>query len=243
MNYDEMTLDELKEHAKTLGIKVGNIGKDKLIAKIKEQESISSVLNDKDNLTDEVVETSEVVSEVAPSGSLLDTISAAIDDLEGADNTHVDTDIDELPIDTVIPVKSITFGGLTYKSPVTNATFRWTQIGQTQYMTIAQLNEMNNYNRDFLNKPLVILLNEKAIKQFRLTPVYENVAKINNLTSVFRSDMKTIENTIDNALRVNMRDILISKVRQMVKNKTLKDINVIRLLEKKLQFDLQSDIE
>ena len=243
MNFDEMTLDELKEYAKTLDIKVGNIGKDKLIAKIKEQKSISSVLNDEDNLTDEVIETPEVVPETAPSGSLLDTISAAIDDLEGADNTHVDADVDELPIDTVIPVKSITFGGLTYKSPVTNATFRWTQIGQTQYMTIAQLNEMNNYNRDFLNKPLVILLNEKAIKQFRLTPVYENVAKINNLTSVFRSDMKTIENTIDNALRVNMRDILISKVRQMVKNKTLKDINVIRLLEKKLQFDLQSDIE
>ena len=242
MKYNEMTLDELKEYAKTLDIKVGNIGKDKLIAKIKEHTSISSVLNDEDNLTDEVVETAEPIPET-PSGSLLDTISAAIDELEGADDTHVDTDVEELPIDTVIPVKSITFGGLTYKSPVTNATFRWTQIGQTQYMTIAQLNEMNNYNRDFLNKPLVILLNEKAIKQFRLTPVYENVAKINNLTSVFRSDMKTIENTIDNALRVNMRDILISKVRQMIKNRALTDINVIRLLEKKLQFDLQSDIE
>ena len=47
-----------------------------------------------------------------------------------------------------------------------------------------------------------------------------------------------ISKVIDDALRVNMRDILISKVRQMYKNKKLKDIEVIRLLEQKLQFDL-----
>ena len=51
-------------------------------------------------------------------------------------------------------------------------------------MTVADLNEMNNYKRDFLNRPLVILMDERAIKKFRLTPVYENVAKINNLKQV-----------------------------------------------------------
>ena len=35
-----------------------------------------------------------------------------------------------------------------------------------------------------------------------------------------------------------MRDILISKVRQMYKAKKLTDINILRLLEKRLQFDL-----
>ena len=105
-------------------------------------------------------------------------------------------------------------------------------------MTVGQLNEMNNYKTDFLRKPLVILLDERAIKKFRLTPVYENVAKINNLTAIFNSDIDTISKVIDDALRVNMRDILISKVRQMYKNKKLKDIEVIRLLESKLQFDL-----
>ena len=40
-----------------------------------------------------------------------------------------------------------------------------------------------------------------------------------------------------------MRDILISKVRQMIKNKTLVDINIIRMLERKLAFDFQDEIE
>lgn len=240
MNFETMELDELKEYAKSLGITFGKIGKEKLIEKIKEHEknesTISSVIEDED-LDDRIVEENEEVEEETTNGSLLDSITSAIDDLEDSTGGDVEPIVD-LPIDTLIGVKSITFGGLTYKSKTNNAIFRWNQIGAVEYMTVAQLNEMNNYKTDFLRKPLVILLDERAIKKFRLTPVYENVAKINNLTAIFNSDMQTISKVIDDALRVNMRDILISKVRQMYKNKKLKDIEVIRLLEQKLQFDL-----
>lgn len=240
MNFETMELDELKEYAKSLGITFGKIGKEKLIEKIKEHEknesTISSVIED-DDLEDRIDEKNEEVEEETTNGSLLDSITSAIDDLEDSTGGDVEPIVD-LPIDTLIGVKSITFGGLTYKSKTNNAIFRWNQIGAVEYMTVAQLNEMNNYKTDFLRKPLVILLDERAIKKFRLTPVYENVAKINNLTAIFNSDIDTISKVIDDALRVNMRDILISKVRQMYKNKKLKDIEVIRLLEQKLQFDL-----
>ena len=240
MNFETMELDELKEYAKSLGITFGKIGKEKLIEKIKEHEknesTISSVIEDED-LDDRIEEENKEIEEETTNGSLLDSITSAIDDLEDSTGGDVEPIVD-LPIDTLIGVKSITFGGLTYKSKTNNAIFRWNQIGAVEYMTVAQLNEMNNYKTDFLRKPLVILLDERAIKKFRLTPVYENVAKINNLTAIFNSDIDTISKVIDDALRVNMRDILISKVRQMYKNKKLKDIEVIRLLEQKLQFDL-----
>ena len=243
MNFETMELDELKEYAKSLGITFGKIGKEKLIEKIKEHEknesTISSVIEDED-LDDKIQEENEEVKE-ENKGSLLDSITSAIDELEDSTGGDVEPIVD-LPIDTLIGVKSITFGGLTYKSKTNNAIFRWNQIGAVEYMTVGQLNEMNNYKTDFLRKPLVILLDERAIKKFRLTPVYENVAKINNLTAIFNSDMQTISKVIDDALRVNMRDILISKVRQMYRNKKLKDIEVIRLLEQKLEFDL-SDAE
>ena len=244
MNFETMELDELKEYAKSLGITFGKIGKEKLIEKIKEYENnksaISSVIEDED-LDDKIEEENNEIKETPTNGSLLDSITSAIDDLEDSTGGDVEPIVD-LPIDTLIGVKSITFGGLTYKSKTNNAIFRWNQIGAVEYMTVGQLNEMNNYKTDFLRKPLVILLDERAIKKFRLTPVYENVAKINNLTAIFNSDIDTISKVIDDALRVNMRDILISKVRQMYKNKKLKDIEVIRLLEQKLQFDL-SDAE
>jgi len=228
MNYEEKSLSELKEYAKSIGLSVGNIGKEKLITKIKEKENLSSVIDDSDLNKDEMkIDSNNNVNE---NSTLLESITSAIDDLEDSSGSEITGTVDDLPIDTVIPVKSIKFGGLTYRSRSTNATFRWNQIGAIEYMTIAELNEMNNFKPSFLNKPLVILMDERAIKKFRLLPVYENVAKINNLKSVFNSDMTTIEKTIDVALRVNMRDILISKVRQMIKNRTLVDINIIRML-------------
>ena len=63
------------------------------------------------------------------------------------------------------------------------------------------------------------------------------------MKQVFASDMGTIERTIDTALQVNMRDILVSKVSQMIKNKTLVDINVIRLLSKRLSYDFEEILE
>lgn len=242
MNFENMELDELKDYAKSLGITFGKIGKDKLIEKIKEKENenttVMSVLDD-DDLEETVnVNTNKEVEEVAAPTSLLDSITSAIDDLDDATGGELQEIVD-LPMDYTLNVKSITYGGLTYKSRTTNAVFRWNQIGEIQPMTIGEINEMNNYKADFLRKPLVILMDEKAIKKFRLTPVYENVAKINNLGAVFNSgDMNKIDKVISDALSVNMRDILISKVRQMYKNRKLTDINVLRLLEKRLQFDL-----
>lgn len=245
MDYENMSLDELKDYAKSIGLSFGKIGKDKLIEKIKEKETekatMESVFADDDLGENEDEVKTIQIEEPKKDESLLDSIASAIDDLDDSADERIEEIVD-LPMDTTINVKSICFGGLTYKSRSTNAVFRWNQIGSIQPMTVAEINEMNNYKSDFLRKPLVILMDERAVKKFRLTSVYENVAKINNLTAVFNSSLPEIEKVIDDALRVNMRDILISKVRQMYKNKKLKDIEVIRLLEKKLKFDL-SDSE
>lgn len=247
MDFEKMSLDELKDYAKSIGLTFGNIGKEKLVEKIKAKESendiIKAVMDDAD--LDESLETESAVktnSNESNSVSLLDSITSAIDELESSDK-DVDVKIEDLPIDTVVPVKSISFGGLTYKSRTNNAIFRWNKIGAVEYMTVAELNEMNNYKRDFLNRPLVILMDERAVRKFRLTKVYENVARINDLKTVFNSNVATINSTIDMALAVNMRDILISKVSQMIKAKSLVDINVIKLLSKKLQYDFDELLE
>lgn len=240
MNYSEMTLAQLKEYAKSIGINLGNCGKEKLIEKIKEKELSINIFNDDDLGESDDIEVSVEKSETVTkdTASLLSSISEAIDELDESADDNVQVGDSGLSLDDIIPVKSITFGGLTYKARSTNAIYRWNQIGAIEYMTVAELNEMNNYKRAYLNKPLVILMDERAIKKFRLQKVYENVAQINNLKSLFKSDIATIERTIDTALDANMRDILISKVRQMIKNGTLTNINIIKLLEKKLQHDL-----
>lgn len=228
-NFDEMSFDEIKEVAKQNGIKFGNISKDNLVEKIKD-------ILCKDEAT--VGNSAQTKSETS---SPLSSIMAAIDDMDESDADYANGVVEKLPMNANIPVRSLTFGTLIYKSPLNNATFVWNKIGATIYMTVEEITQMNNQHENFLRKPLVVLLDERAVKHFGLTSVYENVAKINDLGRLFKSDMKTISKTIDDALQVNMRDILISKVRDMYKKKKLTDINIIRLLEKRLQFDLSED--
>lgn len=140
MDYTKMDLEELKELAKSRGLKVGNIGKDKLIAKLKENDTFSVVTAEDEDLSENTTQETPVVENKIEekSGSLLDAISETIDELDESVDDKDDYD-DTLELDTSIPVKSITFGGLTYKSRSTNAVFRWNQIGAIQYMTVAEL--------------------------------------------------------------------------------------------------------
>lgn len=243
INYEAMSLDELKEIAKDKGMKIGNIGKDKLISKLMESDNVSSIIGEDDDFINEnePEKTEENVNHEG-SKSLLESINDTLDDLDSNEDKDI-TDEKFVPLspDTVVPVRSITFGQLIYRSPSNNAPFLWNRIGDIREMTIAEISEMNNTRPDFLTKPRVILLNETAIKQFRLTEVYENVAQINNLKTLFKKSDDEISRAIDSALMCNMRDVVISKVRTMYKNKTLTDINVIKLLKNKLQFDLTDD--
>lgn len=232
-NFDEMSFDEIKEVAKQKDIRFGNISKEKLVEKIRETLS--------DNETNDTAVKNTTETETKPS-SPLSSIISAIDDMDESDNAFANGVVEKLPMNANIPVRSLTFGTLIYKSPLNNATFVWNKIGATIYMTVEEITQMNNQNENFLKKPLVVLLDERAVKQFGLTSVYENVAKINDLNRLFKSDMKTIEKTIDDALRVNMRDILISKIRDMYKKKTLTDVHIIDLLSERLRFDLKDDI-
>lgn len=236
MNYNTMSIEELKDVARDKGMKVGNIGKDKLIEKLNEMDNISNVMSDDEDLVAEPIN-SEIV-ENKTSQSVLDSISSAIDELDESEDDGYNNNFVDLPKDTVVNVRSITFGRLIYKSPTNNSTVIWNNIGAVRQMTIAELTEMNNQSPEFLTNPNVILLNEDAIRMFRLNSVYENVAQINNLKTLFKQNTETIEKAIDRALMANMRDVLISKIRAMYSNKALTDINVIKLLEEKLQFDL-----
>lgn len=235
MDYENMSIEELKIIAKEKGVTAGNIGKDKLIVKLNAYDASASVLSEDNDLqADNEVKTGERVE--INQNNTLSSIIDAID--EETDKGDYERTTEELPSDTVIRVRSITYGTLIYNSSINNASFIWNEIGAVNDMTIGELTAMNNSHPDFLHKPYVILLDERAIRQFRLSHVYENVAKISNLKTLFNSDIYTIERTIDEALRVNMRDMLISKITTMYKNGILRDINIIRLLEKKLKYDI-----
>jgi hypothetical protein len=195
--------------------------------------------------TKKVTEVTESKEEVKKdTASVLEKINESVDSISDNITIQPKTRKSETTIsnEEEIACKSVTFGGLTWVSPKTNSHYRWADIGATEYIPFGELVTLNNTKRNYLFKPMFIVQDERVIKYFRLQEVYENVARIHTLKELFdTSDMKEIENTIDIAIRVNMRDVIISKVRDMRKTGELVNINIIKLLEEKLCFDLSED--
>lgn len=241
MNFESMSLTELKALAKEKHINANGVNKTKLIEKLKSIETANSVMTD-DDLTEIIPAPVNEVPTTNKNESTLKSILSAIDDIEEADSIYKVDSIPDMPQDKVIPVRSIRKGILIYKNPVNNVMVVWNHIGDVQHMTIKEITEMNNYSTTYLTKPYIILDDEDAIKHFRLTKIYENVAKVNNLKDLFKRDLDTIAKTIDDAIAVNMRDILISKISTMYEKKILTDIRVIKLLSDKLKYDFAQEI-
>lgn len=78
--------------------------------------------------------------------------------------------------ETVIPVKSVRFGELNYKSKKNNAVFKWQNFGSVLNMTIAELKEMKENNPLFLYEPYVAILNMDAVATLDLLDLYEGAS-------------------------------------------------------------------
>lgn len=175
--------------------------------------------------------------------TILEQISSSVSEVAPSDIKEVKAERAEqkIPLDEEIPCLSMTFGGLTWVSPKTNAHYRWNDIGDVEYIPFGELIALNNTKREFLFKPLFIIQDSRVVEYFRLTNTYEQVAQIHQLPQIFKGDLSEISKAIDTAIRVNMRDVVISKVRDMRRDGSLNNIDVIRLLERKLGFDISED--
>lgn len=253
MNYRELSLDELKKIAKEKGISVGNCGLEKIAEKIEKFDSdyatkpiIDKPYIDKNpTKKDDALDMGNIKTIATPNnkqniiGAINDIVSE-LDDFEESD--EIDKTIAEIGMDEEVPCMSITFGGLVYTSPITGAIYKWHKIGDVEYLTMKELISMNNSKPVFLNRPWIILQDVRAINKFRLMTKYEEIAKINQLKKLFSNgDITAIENTIDSALKSGMREVVISKMRNMYNNGTLNNTHFIRLLEEKLRFSIVTD--
>lgn len=203
------------------------------------------------NSTKKEVKSDEVVKETKVEEKITKTKTSVMDSLNKI-NESVSSIVGDESVSTSgeqrgiissneeIPCKSITFGGLNWVSPKTNAHYSWENIGAIEFIQFGELVTLNNTKRQFLHKPYFIVQDERVIKYFRLDETYEKVAKIHSLKEIFeRGSYSEISDTISTAINVNMRDVVISKVTDMRKNGELNNIDIIRLLSDKLMFDLE----
>lgn len=179
-------------------------------------------------------------NKAAKADSVLETINKTVDAVAGVSDEKPVSRKVNIGLDEEIAVRSVTFGGLTWISPKTNAHYRWNEIGAVEYIQFGELVTMNNTSQAFLTEPYVILQDERAVDYFRLKPVYEKIAVVNSLEELFKEgDLAKIEQALRDIRNTSMRNVAISKIKELRTTHTLNNIDIIRLIEKILCFDME----
>ena len=213
---------------KTTGVETKQETAAETVQETAENTSAESVEDKSENKTDSTTE------------EVLGTINKTVDAVAGVSDSKPSARKLEIPLDEEIAVRSVTFGGLTWISSKTNAHYRWNEIGAVEYIQFGELITMNNTSQAFLKEPYVILQDERAVEYFRLKPVYEKIAVVNSLEDLFKEgDLGKIEKALRNIRDTSMRNVAISKVKELRGTHTLNNIDIIRLIEKILCFDVE----
>lgn len=171
---------------------------------------------------------------------VLKTINKTVDEVAGVSDKKSSSRKLDIALDEEIAVRSVTYGGLGWINSKNNAHYRWSNIGDIEYIPFGELVTMNNTKQNFLTEPYVILMDERAVEYFRLTGVYEKLAVVNSLADLFaEGDLVKIENALRDIRSTNMRNVAISKIKELRASHVLTNIDVIHLVERILCFDLE----
>lgn len=212
--------------------------------KTTENKDVKSAINTEtgaDEVQENIVETaaeteSEKKSDMA---EVINSVNKSIDDVSNVKEDKKVSRRAEIPHNEEIPVKSATKGGLSWVNPVTNAYYFWNDIGYTEYMPFGDLITLNNNKPVFLREPLVVLDDPRVIDYFRLGGLYEKVSIVNSLQELFEEgNMVKIEQALRDIRNTNMRNVAMSKIKELRESKLLTNIDIIRLIERILCFDV-----
>lgn len=185
-------------------------------------------------------ETVQVTPKKETTAEVIGTFDKVVDSVSNVDTAKAPSSREaKLTNEEEIAVRSVTFGGLTWVSPRTNAHYRWNEIGAIEYIPFGELITMNNTARAFLFDPLVYIQDGRVVEYFRLNATYEKITCVDKLEEMFnKGDLDEIGVALRSLVNTNMRDIAISKIRTLRQESKLTNIDVIRLIEKILCFDM-----
>ena len=146
--------------------------------------------------------------------------------------------VTKIDANELVCVRSVTKGGLTYISSKTGTTVKWENYGVEEYMEFGELLTMRASKPRFLNDPFIIVDDEDVAARLGLTKLYENMIDIDNLEGFYEQSLTAMEEQLDKVPK-GIKRLISDKSRELIQNGALYDIRKIKLLEDKLQLDLQ----
>lgn len=152
-------------------------------------------------------------------------------DVKPVVNTQLQ-DTDEIEVVSLIPHVS-------YQDNKTNDFYEWENVGHSEFLTYETLKNMwrnsKAYFKDLWLKPL----DDRVIKKFGLTKNYEKYEFLMNKDNYTRVNISKICNEINSTV-VGLKYSIYNKIKNMVANGEISDIQVVMTLEKQFDLDLIS---
>ena len=139
-------------------------------------------------------------------------------------------DSDEIKVVSLVP-------NVSYKDSKTLDMYEWREVGHVEYMTFDTLKNMWRNNKGYFKNLWLKPMDDRVINKFGLTNTFKKYEYLMDGSNYTKKNIGTICDAIKetpNGLKIAICD----KVKSLVINGEVTDINVIRELEKRLRIDL-----
>ncbi|WP_418434161.1 hypothetical protein [Anaerotignum lactatifermentans] len=145
-----------------------------------------------------------------------------------------------MPPDALVEVKSNFYGLLYYKSKVTGYECEWSNYGDINLMTIAELQNMRNGQRKFFTENWIVLAGDNAqdaLDWLQVRQYYGDIVELDSVDEVFQWSPEKIEGSVAKMAQ-SAKDSIVMRAYDMIQAGELYDMRVIRAVEKATGYAL-----
>ena len=142
--------------------------------------------------------------------------------------------------DALVEVKSNFYGLLYYKSKVTGYECEWSNYGDINLLTIAELQNMRNGQRKFFTENWVVFAGDNAqdaLDWLQIRQYYGDIVELDSIDEVFQWSPERIESSVAKMAQ-SAKDSIVMRAYDMIQAGEMYDMRVIRAVEKATGYAL-----
>jgi len=141
-------------------------------------------------------------------------------------------DSEEIEVMSIIP-------NVSYHDKKTGDDYEWDEAGHTESMTVETIKDMWRNNKGYFRNMWLRPLDERVVVKLGLTKLFEDYEFLLNASNYTTNKLDKVFSVFD-GLNNQMKNTIITKVKQMVEDEEIKDVKVIKRLGVKLDVDFIS---
>lgn len=139
-------------------------------------------------------------------------------------------DSDEIEVVSLIP-------NVSYKDSKTLDMYEWDEVGHVEYMTFETLKNMWRNNKGYFKNMWLKPKDNRVINKFGLTKTFKDYEYLMDESNYTKKNIDTICKSISKTPN-GLKHSICNKIKDLVANEKIVDINVIKKLERHLNLDL-----